>query len=141
MPIKSNKLGPGSLTFGETGDIAEFGTQVTAMTLEPSTEAEDNIPVLSGDELEGDETVSYNLTGSLLQDYSSMESLLVWCKTHQGEVFPFEFVPSTEGNIKVVGQVKIRATSIGGDVKTRNTSDFEFKGIGDWDYEPITAEV
>ncbi|MFF5793963.1 hypothetical protein ACFY5D_18115 [Paeniglutamicibacter sp. NPDC012692] len=132
MAIKSHKLGPGFLKFGETASLQEFGSQCTAVKLEPSVDEEDNIPVLSGEELEGDETESYMLTGSFLQDYGGMTSLLVWCKTNAGKVLPFEFTPSTAGGLTIKGSVKIRAVAIGGDVKTRNTTDFEFKGIGDW---------
>lgn len=132
MPIKSHKLGPGFLKLGVTATIQEFGSQCTAVKLEPSVDEEDNIPVLSGEELDGDETESYVLSGSFLQDYSGMTSLLVWCKTNAGSVLPFEFTPSTEGGLTIKGSVKIRAVAIGGDVKTRNTTDFEFKGVGDW---------
>lgn len=132
MDIKSHKLGPGFLKFGLTASAQEFGSQCTAVTLEPSVDEEDNIPVLSGEELDGDETESYVLSGSFLQDYSGMTSLLVWCKTNAGNVLPFEFTPSSEGGLLIKGSVKIRAVAIGGDVKTRNTTDFEFKGVGDW---------
>lgn len=132
MAIKSHKLGPGFLTFGATGDEQEFGSQTTATLLEPSVDEEDNIPVLSGEELDGDETESYVLSGTFLQDYTGMTSLLVWCKENAGTVLPFKFVPNSEGGLQITGNVKIRAVSIGGDVKTRNTSDFEFKGVGDW---------
>ena len=132
MALTSHKLGPGFLTFGAVASEQEFGSQVTAATLEPSVDEEDNIPVLSGEEQDGDETESYVLSGSFLQDYSGMTSLLVWCKTNAGTVLPFKFVPNSEGGLQITGSVKIRAVSIGGDVKTRNTTDFEFKGVGDW---------
>lgn len=132
MAINAHKLGPGTLTIGETGTEQEFGSQVTNVLLEPSVEEEDNIPVLSGEELEGEETETYVLSGTILQDYSGIASSLVWCKENAGSVLSFVFVPSTDAGLQITGEVKIRSVSIGGDVKTRNTSDFEFKGIGDW---------
>lgn len=139
MAIKSSKLGPGRLTFGDTGSPTEFGSQITNARIEPSYDTEDAIPVLSGEELAGDETATYVLAGTFLQDYSDMTSLIVWCKENEGQNLPFTFVPSTEGGIQAAGTVKIRAVSAGGDVKTRNTADFEFPGVGDYSYTAYTG--
>lgn len=139
MPIKSTKLGPGQLTFGETGSPTEFGSQITNARVEPSYDTEDPIPVLSGEELAGDETATYVLAGTFLQDYTSMTSLVVWCKENEGTDLPFTFIPSTAGGIQVKGTVKIRAVNVGGDVKTRNTADFEFPGVGDYAYSELAA--
>lgn len=140
MAIKSTKLGPGRLTFGETGTPTEFGSQITNARIEPSYDSEDPIPVLSGEELAGDETATYVLAGTFLQDYTGMSSLIVWCKENEGAVLPFTFVPSTDGGLQATGTVKIRAVTAGGDVKTRNTSDFEFPGVGDYAYTVYGTE-
>lgn len=136
MPAKSHKLGPGSLTFGATGSEVEFATRARSVTVEPEVDEEDPIPVLSGDELPGDDEETYNLTGSILQDYDA-DSLLVWAHHHAGKVVPFQFTPDNDKALGVRGEVKVRRMSIGGDVKERNESDFEFKGIGM--YELIDA--
>lgn len=140
MGIKSNKLGPGRLKIGETGTPQEFGTQCTATAIEPEVDEGDEITVLSGDTLEGDDEYTYNLTGTALQDYSGMTSWIVWCKQNQGSVLPFEFVPNDEAGLKVTGNVKIRPVKLGGTVKERNESDFEFKGIGDYTYAAHVPE-
>lgn len=140
MGIQSSKLGPGRLKLGSTGTEQEFGTQCTAVALEPDVEEGDELTVLSGDVLDGDDEYTYNLTGTALQDYSGMTSWIVWCKENQGVVLPFEFVPNNEAGLAVTGSVKIRAVKIGGDVKERNESDFEFKGIGDYVYAAHTPE-
>lgn len=132
MPVKSQKLGPGLLTVGETASAQEFAAQLRACKIEHNIDEEDNIPVLSGEEIAGDETITYMLTGTILDDYS-MTGLAVWAKTNQGTELPFIFVPnSEEGTMQVKGTVKIRPIDFGGDVKSRNENDFEFKGIGDW---------
>lgn len=141
MAVKAHKLGPGLLTFGETGSPQEFGSQITNARIEPSVDEEDNIPVLSGEEVDGEETESWILAGSFLQDYSGIESTLVWCKTNSGTVLPFTFVPNAEEGLQIKGTVKVRAVQIGGDVKTKNTTDFEFKGIGDWIPSAYTGGV
>ncbi|MEZ2371038.1 hypothetical protein [Arthrobacter sp. RCC_34] len=138
MPIKSDKLGPGRLTIGETGTVQEFGSQLRKCQLEPDVDTEDPIPVLSGEELAGDDTIKANLTGSVLDSYD-MQSLAVWAKKNTGKELPFEFVPneSTTNAYKIIGRVKIRPIGSGGDVKTRNENDFEFPVVADWDYVPV----
>lgn len=140
MPIKSSKLGPGRLSLGETGTLQEFASQCTATQLEPDVEEGDSVFVLSGEEQAGDDETTYNLTGTALQDYSGITSWIVWCKENEGTVLPFEFVPDNAGGLKVNGEVKIRAVTFGGEVKERNTSDFTFKGIGDYVYSAHTPE-
>lgn len=138
MAIKSQMLGPGRLKFGSTGDEQEFGTQCTATAIEPEVDEGDEITVLSGDVLDGDDEYTYNLTGTALQDYSDMQSWIVWCKENQGVVLPFEFVPNDTAGLKVTGEVKIRPVKFGGTVKERNESDFEFKGKGDYTFAALT---
>ena len=129
MAVKSHKLGPGSLTFGETGTPVEWNTRTRSVVLEPEYDEEDPIPVLSGDELAGDGTESYSLTGTLLQDYDA-DSLLVYCHTHAGQTVPFRFTPDNDKALTAVGEVKIRRVPIGGEAKERAESDFEFPGVG-----------
>jgi len=124
-----SKLGPGLLTLGETGTSKEFGTQVSEATLSPEYDSDDPISVLSGDEYAGDETEAWTLAVVLYQDYTA-ESLHLWLYQNAGEELPFTFVPSKAGAIQAQGVAKIRAASIGGEVKTRNTSDLELPVVG-----------
>lgn len=139
MAIKSNKLGAGTLKFGEVGDEEEFASQVTAVKLSPTINEDDDINVLSGETLDGDETEEWTLNGTFLQDYSGLTSLIVWCKENSGVTMPFTFTPTTTAGLTVIGEVKIRPVELGGDVKTRNTTDFEFKGVGDYVYSATPA--
>jgi hypothetical protein len=135
MTINSTKLGPGRLTLGPTGTTKEFGGQLRSCKLEPSVDTTDPIPVLSGEELPGDDTYSYVLSGTILDDYNLATSLAVWAETNKGDVLPFEFVPANAGTLQVSGSVKVQPIGIGGDVKTRNENDFEFALVGDPVYE------
>lgn len=136
--IQSHKLGPGSLTFGEVASAKEFASQLRNAVLTPDTEEEDPIDVLSGEQIDGDETYTYTIGGTLLDGYT-MESLAVWAFENKGTVLPFEFIPNADvtGAMKWTGNAKIRPIAHGGDVKTRNENDFEFKVIG----EPVPAAV
>lgn len=136
MPVKSDKLGPGVLTFGETASAEEWAGQLTKCLVEPKTETEDPIPTLSGEELAGDTTDTAELSGTILQSYDR-DSLLLWAHTHHGETMPFKFVPNAGAELQVTGNVQVQRLSIGGDVKTRNTSDFTYTIIGDYELTEI----
>lgn len=138
MAINSHKLGPGSLVFGETASQQEFASQCRSVVLTPETEEEDPIPVLSGEELAGDETYTWTISGTILDGYT-MQALAVWAHEHKGEEMPFEFIPNADvtGAMSWTGTAKIRPIAHGGDVKTRNENDFEFKVVG----EPTPAAV
>ena len=136
MAVKSHKLGPGSLTFGETGTLVEFNTRTRTVTLEPEYDEGDSIPVLSGDELQEDGSETFNLTGTILQDYD-VDSLLVWAHVHSGQTVPFNFIPDNDKGLKVTGEVRVRRIAIGGEAKERAESDFEFPGVGM--YELVNA--
>ncbi|NQX26833.1 hypothetical protein HQQ81_05640 [Microbacteriaceae bacterium VKM Ac-2854] len=131
MPVKSNILGPGSLKLGETASPIEFAAQLTKAALTPSVDSEDDIPVLSGDILAGDDTTTWELSGTVMQDYD-LESLEDWCFENRSTVVPFQFEPdSTAGRRAWSGSVKVRPLTVGGDVKKRNTSDFTFPLVGE----------
>lgn len=124
-----SKLGPGFLTFGATGSNKEFGGLTSQVTLEPEYDSDDAIPVLSGDEIDGDETEKWTLKFTKFQDYSA-ESLDLWLYQNAGEVLDFTFVPDKGGKLQAKGKVKIRAGAIGGEVKKKNTSELELPVIG-----------
>lgn len=133
MTIKANRLGPGLLTFGAPGTPQEFGSQCTKIELTPKFDDGDIVTVLSGEELAEDDGESYELSGEFYQDYS-MAGTLAWCKAHSGTVMPFVFVPENDSELAARGSCKIRAVKLGGEVKKRNTTEFTFPGVGDYEF-------
>lgn len=129
MAVESHTLGPGQLTLGEVASEREFGTAIRNARVVPSATEGDTLTVLSGAETtdEGDET--WTLEGTVLQSYDA-DALAIWCATNSGTDVPFTFVPRNDEALQVTGTAKVRAIAVGGDVKTRNTSDFNFKIIG-----------
>jgi hypothetical protein len=128
---KSAALGPGHLKVGETGSPREFATQLTKCALNTDTKSDDPIDVLSGDQIAGEDTYTFTISGTLVQDYD-LDSLELYCFENRGQEVPFVFVPSNAGEVQWSGTVKIRPVgTIGGDVKKKNTSDFEFTIVGD----------
>ena len=127
--MASRTLGPGSLKIGPTGSPIEWAGNLTKTELTPTTNAEDDVPLLDGSNLSGEETTTWTLGGALQQDYE-FDSLEKFCFDNAGKELPFAFTPSKTGSIDWSGIVKIRPVKIGGDVKKRNASDFEFPVIG-----------
>lgn len=137
MAVKAHRLGPGTLHFGETGTDTEFSGQATNIRLSPSVNEEDTVPVLSGEELAGDDTVDWVVAGSLLQSFDK-DGLIHWCYENRLQEISFEFIPSTvDSDYGWRGVAKIVPLEVGGDVKTKNTTDFEFRCIG----EPETFDI
>lgn len=130
-PAKAATLGPGHLKIGDTGSPREFGAQLTKAAINTDTKSDDPIPVLSGETVAGEDTYAYTLAGTINQDFD-MDSLEMFCFENRGRELPFIFIPSNDGEVQWSGTVKIRPVgAIGGDVKKKNTSDFEFAILGD----------
>ena len=138
MAIKKQKLGPGTLTIGETGSGQEMAKQSTAVAIEPSYSDGDRQIVLSGDVDQEAAEWEGTLTATFFQDYAA-DGLLAWTWEHDGETLPFTFVPNSAAGFEVSGEVVIRPATIGGDVDAENTSEVEWSlpkrpAIG----EPVT---
>lgn len=124
--ITAHKLGPGSLKFGDTGDAQEFAVRLTSCTVAPTWADPEVTPVLSGDQVSDPGEFEGTISGSIFQDFE-MSGLVAWTWENKFEDLPFTFIPRNEGGIKVTGTVQIMPLSIGGDVKTANQSEFEWK--------------
>lgn len=133
MAVTAHKLGPGVLTLGDSGTLKEFTSQVTNARWTPSVDQEDPIDVLSGEQIADDPDISSVIAGTFLQEYGA-EALVTWCWEHRGEVLPFSFQPRSDAALTISGECQVLPVEVGGDVKTRNTSDFEFPVIGDPDF-------
>lgn len=137
MAINKTKTGPGKFVIGESADLTAFDSQVLSITLEPDVDTGDAQVVLSGETAPGDRTESWNLTGTLLSDFGSEDSLVEFCFTNRGQQKPFKFTPSTASGKEISGELTIEAVSIGGDVGETPEPDFEFALVG----PPILAAI
>ncbi|MGP5715680.1 hypothetical protein ACTXO9_07290 [Brachybacterium tyrofermentans] len=125
-PVTAHKLGPGTLVFGETGTEQEFGSHVTRCEIAPSWNEEDPIPTLSGDQYVDEGTFEGNITGEFLQEYS-IDGLVHWTWQNTGKTLPFKFKPRNDAALEFSGMCVVRAVTVGGDVKTANTAEFEWR--------------
>lgn len=128
-------LGPGSLKIGETASAREWAGDCTKTTLTPSTSGDDAVPLLDGSELDGEETTTWELGGTLVDNFD-IDSLQNFCIANAGVVLPFVWTPNNAGGSDYSGSLKIRPIALGGDVKKKNTNDFGFPLIG----QPTVAE-
>lgn len=130
MTVNTYTMGPGTLTVGDVGDVMAFSSQVTNVRVTPSVDTGDPINVLSGESVPGDRDETWVLAGTLVQDLGAgvggADSLVEWLHTNAGTTFPFTFIPSTAKGRQITGDVTVEAVEIGGDVKTKPTSDFEW---------------
>lgn len=119
MPVKSYVLGPGTLELGTTPAAMDVSAQVRSMlvrTAERVTRVE-AIPVLSGEELEGTETVDHDATlvGNVIQD-PTVDGMVDFTWTNRGVPVFVRFVPSTSVGREVTGTVVPVPLDFGGDV-------------------------
>lgn len=128
MPANSYKVGPGTLKLGETGTATDFSCQFSDIALVPDKDSEDAIKVLCGDEIAGDVTYTWSLTGNLVQDLADT-GITTYTLANAGKTVPFEFSPLTTGP-SFTGKVQIDPTKIGGEVGKTATSEFEFAVVG-----------
>lgn len=130
MAIQTLKVGPGKLSIGGVDDLTLFESQITTATLEPSVDKGDVKRVLSGETKSGDRTESWQIKGTMLQDFGETDSRTEWLFDHRGEEHEFEYVPSNKAGKKITGTIAVEAIAIGGEVGTDAESDFEFDLVG-----------
>ncbi|MFC4127386.1 hypothetical protein [Nocardia rhizosphaerae] len=126
----SYKMGPGTLTIGPVGTEMDFSCQITNGVLEPDFDSDDDLYTLCGDTLPGEQKTTWKLSGTAIQDLAAA-GIVKWTWDNAGTEQPFTFTPSTSVGSSFTGTVVVRPLSVGGDVKTRPTSDFEFPVVGD----------
>ncbi|MGB3604237.1 MAG: hypothetical protein WBA38_11890 [Gordonia sp. (in: high G+C Gram-positive bacteria)] len=132
MAIKRNipPLGPGSLVFGEVSvDELDISCQVTACKITIDSDKEDDLPTLCGGVIVGEKTYTFKLEASAAQDLEA-DGLIDWTWKNAGKEMPFKFIPRKEEVATVAGFVTIDPVELGGDIKKRNISDFEFDIVG-----------
>lgn len=130
MAIKTTKLGPGILTIGEVASPLDMTAQVTACKIAWSVDKEDNVPVLSGEELEGEADYTAQLSATVLQELSD-DGIIDWTWANKGTVVPFTFTPNSAEGKSVTGMVRVDPIDLGGDVKKKNTSELEWDCVGE----------
>jgi hypothetical protein len=118
MPVKTYKLGPGTLKLGEAG-ATDISCQVRSMRVRcnVSVQRTDAVPVLCGESVPGTVTRTYEWTleGAVLQDIDAA-GMLEWTWANKGTVQDFEFVPNTAKGRKCTGATVVAPLELGGEL-------------------------
>lgn len=130
MAVQSFKMGPGTLKLDTSGTL-DVSCQVVScvVSCEENVDAGDDVDLLCGEVLEGDEDVTYSWTleATLVQDIAAA-GVVDWSWTNKGVEKTFEFIPNTAGARKITGTIVPVPISVGGEAKTRPTSDISWRG-------------
>lgn len=122
MPIRESRLRSGVLTL----DGRAFATQATNVRLIPSTsDSGDTLEALSGDLILPDDTTSWQLSITAVQDFDDSAGFVAWSLANAGDTVAYEWRPNSTG-VTYTGQVRVRPVEIGGDVNSRLTTDAEW---------------
>jgi hypothetical protein len=122
VPINDDRLKAGTLTID--GDA--FATQATNVRLVPKTDDNgDTLEVLSGDTINPDDTTSWSLVITTVQDFDDPAGFIAKALSEAGTVVPYVWKPNATG-VSFAGTVRIRPVEIGGDVNARLTTDAEW---------------
>lgn len=122
MTIKDHRLNTGTLSL----DALPFASQATNVNLEPSTDEEgEALEVLSGETVDPDETTTWVLNITAIQDFDDPVGFIAFCLENAGTVVPFVWKPNADGT-SYAGTCKIRPVAIGGDVAARLDTGAEF---------------
>lgn len=130
MAPKTTKVGPGIFTLGETAELLDISQQVKTLVVTWESDKEDDDYVLSGDTIGGEVTFTAKVTGTVNQDLI-VGGFVQKTWDEKGNVVPFKFVPNSDAGATVEGRVILTPLDIGGDVKSRATSEFEFDCEGE----------
>lgn len=134
---RSQKLGPGELTIGETGSTIDISCQMSEVKITWENDEDDAIHVLCGGIVPGDDTFTATLEGVALQDLTAT-GIAEFTWTNKGAVMPFRFIPIT--GAEVVGEVKVLPIDIGGEVNKKNTADISWPCIGEPTFTAAPAD-
>jgi hypothetical protein len=123
MPVKSYVLGPGTLELGTDPTDLDVSAQVRSMLVRAAERVTrvEPIPVLSGEELAGAETVEHDFTlvGNVIQD-PEVGGMVDFTWENRGLPVACRFVPSTAAGRVVTGTVVPIPLDFGGDVDRVN---------------------
>lgn len=137
MTATPTPIGPGELKIGATGTEVDWSCQITAAQVEWTADAEDDETVLCGDVIPGARTYTAVLSGTAHQDLEATAGagIVEFTWANKGTTQPFVFTPSTAAGKSVTGSVVIDPLTVGGEVGSNGTSDFEYACVG----EPVLA--
>ena len=130
MPVKSTRLGNGTISVGPVGSPLDISGQVVGATLTSSLDTGDTLTVLSGDTLTSGSTSESAFAGSLILDpYIGGIGEYSWL--NHGNEADVVFTPNTEAGLVATFRVMMVRLDIGADeYGALLQPDFEWAVVG-----------
>jgi hypothetical protein len=122
MPLTDSRLGVGTLKLGSV----DYGAQIANVVLTPSIDETDGTPTLADPTPLPEQTETWALEGSAIQDFEVVAGFVNYCFDNAGSVVAYEFVPVTADGTKWAGTCLVSSIPIGGDAGVQITADFSF---------------
>lgn len=135
---KIHKLGPGTLVLGSVGTQLDMSCQLTNFKVAAEADAEDSEPTLCGDDVAGARVYTWTASGTVFQDIE-VDGVIDFTWKNAGVEMPYKFVPDSAGTAAVTGRIIIDPLEFGGDVNTKNKSEFEWAHAGAPNFTPAAA--
>lgn len=123
------KLGPGSLSVGETGSTIDMAARCRSAKIVWGVDTEDDVPLLDGSVSAGDRTYTATLEATLEQDDLTDGGVVDFSWANKGAQLPATFTPYSGGK-SIVGELIVDPLDVGGDVGKKNTSDIKWAFVG-----------
>lgn len=124
MPLTDSRLGVGTLTLGTPG--TDYGAQIANVVLTPTVDSTDGTPTLADPEPLPEESESWALEGSAIQDFELATGFVNYCFDNAGSIVAFKFTPNTDDGTSWEGTCRVWSIPIGGDAGVQITADFSF---------------
>lgn len=125
-------LGPGTLTFGETGTEIDASCEVNNLRITVSKDQEDSTTKLCGTTKPGATSYTYALEGNTDTDVEDPDGFFAMSQLAKGTEVPFVFVPNTAAGTQAAGTVVMDPLEFGADEYGATLdSDFEFTLVGE----------
>lgn len=130
MPANVYTVGPGTLTVGDTDELQDISCQASGATIEWDIDTEDSTNVLCGEVVAGESTYTATLNATILQDITE-QGIIAYSWQNKGRQVPFVYRPNNDAKATVTGELVVTPLNLGGDAKTRPTTDIEWGCIGE----------
>ena len=122
MALTDSRLGVGTLLLGST----DYGAEIANAVLTPSLDSTDGTPTLADPEPLPEQSETWALEGSAIQDFELAAGFVNYCFDNAGSKVAFEFTPNTDDGTKWTGDCLVSSIPIGGDAGVQITADFSF---------------
>ena len=126
-PTTVAKLGPGTLTIGETGAEIDVSCLVNGAKIVASKDVSDPTTKLCGTKRQGTTSYTYELSGNMDIDLADPEGIFALSQANPGTEVAYVFTPSTEAGVAAAGMLVLDPLDFGGDEFGDDlTSDYTF---------------